>query len=219
MNKNDKINDNRYIVIEGAVGVGKTSLAKKLSEYFSAELLLEKTDDNPFLKKFYSDKNRYGFQTQTFFLLNRYRQQLELVQRNLFSTATISDYIFQKDRLFASLNLSEDEFSLYENIYNLLKPKIPMPDLVIFLQASTEGLTERVRKRGRDFEKEISYEYLDDINRAYNNFFFHYVESPLLVINTTEVDFLKDEKAMEDLVQKIYNHRVGKQYYVPAKAR
>lgn len=209
--------DNRYIVVEGPIGVGKTSLAEKLSEYFNAELALERTHENPFLNNFYKDKSRYAFQTQTFFLLNRYAQQLELVQRNLFNTATITDYIFQKDRLFASLNLSEDEFSLYKNIYNLLKPKIPVPDLVIHLQASTDVLMTRIRQRGRRFEKDIEYEYLDEINSAYNNFFFHYVESPLLVINTNDIDFVKKQSALEDLVQKIYSHRVGKQYYIPVK--
>lgn len=215
--KNNVLMDNRYIVVEGPIGVGKTSLAEKLGEYFNAELALERTHENPFLNNFYKDKSRYAFQTQTFFLLNRYAQQLELVQRNLFNTATITDYIFQKDRLFASLNLSEDEFSLYKNIYNLLKPKIPVPDLVIHLQASTDLLMTRIRQRGRRFEKDIEYEYLDEVNSAYNNFFFHYVESPLLVINTNDIDFVKEQSALEDLVQKIYSHRVGKQYYIPVK--
>lgn len=211
--------ENRYIVIEGPIGVGKTSLAEKLSESFDTELVLEKTDENPFLKNFYKDKKRYGFQTQTFFLLNRYAQQLELAQRNLFNTGTISDYFFQKDRLFASLNLNEDEFHLYENIFNLLKTKIPTPNLVIYLQASTDVLMERISKRSRDFEKDINHEYLEEINGIYNTFFFHYVESPLLVINTNSIDFIKEESALEDLIQKIYNHRIGKQYYVPLGAK
>ena len=211
--------DNRYIAIEGPIGVGKTSFAEKLGECFSAELILEKSNDNPFLKNFYADKDRYGFQTQTFFLLTRYTQQLELAQRNLFHDGTICDYVFQKDMLFASLNLNEDEFSLYENFYNLLKPKIPAPDLVIFLQAGTDVLINRIRRRARDFEKNISFEYLEEINRAYNNFFFHYVESPLLVINTSEIDFVEDKKVFDDLVQKIYHHRAGTQYYVPAGAK
>lgn len=207
--------DNRYIAVDGPIGVGKTSLAEKLGESFDAELVLERTDTNPFLKNFYEDKSRFGFQTQTFFLLNRYTQQLELSQRNLFHNGTICDYVFQKDRMFASLNLSEDEFKLYENFYNLLKPKIPTPDLVIYLQAGTDTLMNRIHKRGRGFEKNITFEYLEEINRAYNNFFFHYVESPLLVINTTDIDFVDDEKSFDDLVQKIYHHRAGTQYYVP----
>ncbi|MEE9165659.1 MAG: deoxynucleoside kinase [Nitrospinota bacterium] len=211
--------DNRYIAVEGPIGVGKTSLSEKLSECFNAELILEKSNDNPFLKNFYRDKDRYGFQTQTFFLLNRYSQLLELAQRSLFHDGTVCDYVFQKDMLFASLNLNKDEFSLYENFYNLLKPKIPAPDLVIFLQAGTDVLMNRIRKRGRDFEKNITFEYLEEVNRAYNNFFFHYLESPLLVINTADVDFVEDKKALDDLVQKIYHHRSGLQYYVPAGAK
>ena len=208
--------DNRYIAVEGPIGVGKTSLAEKLSECFNAELILEKSNDNPFLKSFYQDKERYGFQTQTFFLLNRYSQLLELAQRSLFHDGTICDYVFQKDMLFASLNLNKDEFSLYENFYNLLKPKIPAPDLVIFLQAESDVLMNRIRKRDRGFEKNITVEYLEELNRVYNNFFFHYVQSPLLVINTADIDFVEDKKAFDDLVRKIYHHRAGTQYYVPA---
>ena len=211
--------DNRYIAVEGPIGVGKTSLSEKLSECFNAELVLEKSNDNPFLKDFYRDKDRYGFQTQTFFLLNRYSQLLELAQRSLFHDGTVCDYVFQKDMLFASLNLNKDEFSLYYNFFNLLKPKIPAPDLVIFLQAGTDVLMNRIRKRGRDFEKNMSFEYLEEVNRAYNNFFFHYLESPLLVINTADIDFVDDNKAFDDLVQKIYHHRAGIQYYVPAGAK
>jgi deoxyadenosine/deoxycytidine kinase len=211
--------DNRYIAIEGPIGVGKTSLSEKLSECFNAELILEKSNNNPFLKNFYLDKDRYSFQTQTFFLLNRYSQLLELAQRSLFHNGTICDYVFQKDMLFASLNLNKDEFSLYENFYNLLKPKIPAPDLVIFLQSGTDVLMNRIRKRSRDFEKNITFDYLKEVNRAYNNFFFHYLESPLLVINTADIDFVEDKKALDDLVQKIYHHRSGLQYYVPSGAK
>ncbi len=211
--------DNRYIAIEGPIGVGKTSLSEKLSECFNAELILEKSNNNPFLKNFYLDKDRYGFQTQTFFLLNRYSQLLELAQRSLFHNGTICDYVFQKDMLFASLNLNKDEFSLYENFYNLLKPKIPAPDLVIFLQSGTDVLMNRIRKRSRDFEKNITFDYLKEVNRAYNNFFFHYLESPLLVINTADIDFVENKKALDDLVQKIYHHRSGLQYYVPSGAK
>ena len=211
--------DNRYIAIEGPIGVGKTSLSEKLSECFNAELILEKSNNNPFLKNFYLDKDRYSFQTQTFFLLNRYSQLLELAQRSLFHNGTICDYVFQKDMLFASLNLNKDEFSLYENFYDLLKPKIPAPDLVIFLQSGTDVLMNRIRKRSRDFEKNITFDYLEQVNRAYNNFFFHYLESPLLVINTADIDFVEDKKALDDLVQKIYHHRSGIQYYVPLRAK
>lgn len=211
--------NNRYIVIEGSIGVGKTSLAKRLGEHFNAELVLERTNENPFLKSFYKDKSKYGFQTQTFFLLNRYAQQIELAQQNLFNSATISDYFFQKDRLFASLVLSEDEFALYENIYNLLKARIPVPDLVIYLQANTEVLLSRIRQRGRDFEEDINYEYLDQLNRTYNNFFFHYKESPLLVVTTNNIDFIRKESALSDLIQKISRHQKGIEYYVPQESK
>ena len=211
--------ENRYIAIEGSIGVGKTSLAKILAEFFKAELILEKTNENPFLKNFYKDKSKYGFQTQTFFLLNRYAQQIELKQRNLFNTVTVSDYLFQKDRLFASLILNENEFSLYENIFNLLKERIPTPDLVIYLQASTEILMGRIRHRSRHFEKNIDFKYIDKINRAYNNFFFHYKDSPLLVISTSDIDFIKEEACLKELIQKICRHKEGKEFYVPLKSK
>lgn len=211
--------NNKYIVIEGSIGVGKTSLAKRLGEHFNAELVLERTNENPFLKSFYKDKSKYGFQTQTFFLLNRYSQQIELAQQNLFNSVTISDYFFQKDRLFASLVLNEDEFALYENIYNLLKARIPVPDLVIYLQANTDVLLSRIRQRGRDFEEDIHYEYLDQLNRTYNNFFFHYKESPLLVVTTNNIDFIRKENVLKDLIQKISRHQKGIEYYVPQESK
>jgi deoxyadenosine/deoxycytidine kinase len=213
------MSENRYIAIEGSIGVGKTSLAKILGEYLKAELILEKTNENPFLKNFYKDKSKYGFQTQTFFLLNRYAQQIELKQRNLFNTVTVSDYIFQKDKLFASMILNDNEFSLYENIFNLLKEKIPTPDLVIFLQASTEVLMSRIRHRSRHFEKDIDFEYIDKINRAYNNYFFQYEDSPLLVITTSNIDFIREKSALKDLIQKICHHKEGKEFYVPLKSK
>ena len=153
--------------------MGKTSLALKLAERFNAQVLLENIEDNPFLDKFYQNPKRYGFQIQIFFLLRRYQHSLELDQKGLFKSAIISDYLFDKDRIFAKVNLEDKEFWLYEQLFQLLKRRFPVPDLVIFLQAKTEILMERIRLRDKEYEKPISYKYLDEINQAFNDFFFH----------------------------------------------
>ncbi|MDH5457235.1 MAG: deoxynucleoside kinase, partial [Nitrospinota bacterium] len=174
----------RFIAIEGSIGAGKTTLAHRLAKQYDARLVLEVDEDNPFMDKFYEDRSSYAFQTQVFFLLNRYNQYLDLAQRDLFSSVVISDYLFHRDRIFAGLNLEGHELHLYEQLFNLIKIKIPKPDLVIFLQAETPVLHGRVEKRGRRFEQNMEYQYLEDVNRAFNNFFFYYSETPLLVINT-----------------------------------
>ncbi len=205
----------KYIVIDGPIGVGKTSLASLIAEGLDARLILERAEDNPFLSDFYRDPERYRFQTQTFFLLNRFSQQEEMLQPDLFTQVTISDYLFAKDRIFASLNLSEHELALYDQIYRMLETRIVRPDLVIFLQANTDALLRRIKQRGRHFEKDISADYIAAVNEAYNQFFFRYSDTPLLVINTSEIDFVRRKEDLDDLIKQIMGMKRGTQYYVP----
>ncbi len=205
----------RYIAIEGPIGVGKSSLARLLSKRFSANVALEASEENPFLEKFYRDSRTFAFQTQLFFLLNRYRQQTDLSQSNLFNEMTITDYIFEKDRIFAYLNLDENELELYEQVYQLLKARIHKPDLVLLLQASSEVLMRRITKRQRSIEKSISPRYVDEVNLAYNDFFFKYDDTPLLVVNTNDIDFVAHEEDLNDLIAKINTMKQGREYFVP----
>lgn len=209
--------DPKYLVIEGPIGVGKTSLVSLLSEELGGRPVLEETENNPFLLRFYHDRRRWAFQTQLFFLLSRYRQQEELAQQDLFSSVTISDAFLPKDRIFATLNLSPDELVLYDQVYGLLKTRLPKPDLVIYLHAETAVLMQRVKQRGRDYEKDLTWEYLHDLNRAYNDFFFGYTETPLLVIQTTDIDFVKSSADLADLIRQIRQMKGGVQYYVPKR--
>jgi deoxyguanosine kinase len=208
-----------YIVIEGPLGVGKTSLALKLAETLNAEALLEDAEENPFLRKFYQNPKKYSFQAQIFFLLRRYQRALDISQMDLFKRTMISDYLFDKDRIFARANLDDDEFWLYEQLFQLLRKRIKPPDLVIFLQATTDVLVERIRKRDKRYEKGISTKYLEEINRAFNDFFFHYSDSPLLVINASRIDFVNVPEDFEDLVAQIGRMRTGTQYYVPMSSK
>jgi len=205
----------RYIVTEGPVGVGKTSLTSLLAEELGARLILEQAEENPFLNDFYKDPARYRFQTQMFFLLSRFSQQQEMVQPDLFTRITISDYLFDKDRIFAYLTLDENELALYEQFYKILEPKIVQPDLVIFLQADTDTLLRRIKQRGRSFEKEIGLDYIAAVNEAYNQFFFRYTDTPLLVINTSDIDFVHRREDLDDLLKQILGMKQGTQYYVP----
>ncbi len=208
-----------HIVIEGPLGVGKTSLALMLAEKTNGEALLEETEENPFLVNFYKNPKKYAFQTQIFFLLRRYQQALEITQIDLFKRVIVSDYLFDKDRIFARANLDDNEFWLYEQLFQVLRKRIIPPDLVIFLQASTEVLMERIKTRGRRFERGINFKYLDEINQAFNNFFFHYSDSPLLVVNATEIDFVHVPADFEDLVGQIKGMKAGTQYYVPMSSK
>jgi deoxyguanosine kinase len=209
----------RYIVVEGPIGVGKTSLVDLLSERLGARKLLEVAEDNPFLPSFYKDPKRYAFQTQLWFLLNRFRQQQELAQSDLFRQTLVADYLFAKDRIFAYLTLEDHELSLYERVHALLQVRVPAPDLVIFLQASTEALLRRIAIRGKAYERDMDRKYLEDLNAAYTHFFFHYTASPLLVINTSDIDFVNRREDLEDLIQKIGETRAGMHYYVPLGSR
>jgi len=209
----------RYIVVEGPIGVGKTSLVDLLSERLGARKLLEVADDNPFLTQFYKDRRRYAFQTQLWFLLNRFRQTQELAQFDLFRQTLITDYLFAKDKIFAYLTLEDHELALYEQVHSLLQVRVPTPDLVIFLQASTETLRERIALRGKVYERDIDPQYLEDLNVAYTHFFFHYSASPLFVVNTSEIDFVNRREDFEDLIKQIVETRAGMHYYVPLGSR
>ena len=208
-----------YIVIEGPLGVGKTSLAVKLAERINGQTLLENTEDNPFLDKFYQNPKRYAFQIQIFFLLRRYQHSMEIHQKGLFKRIIVSDYLFDKDRIFARTNLEDNEFWLYEQLFQLLKKRIPPPDLVIFLQAKTEILMERIKKRDMEYERAINFKYLDEINQAFNDFFFHYSDAPMLVVNASNIDFVNIPEDFEDLVNEIKKMKSGTQYYVPLSSK
>ncbi|MBI2211358.1 MAG: deoxynucleoside kinase, partial [Deltaproteobacteria bacterium] len=201
----------KYIVVEGPIGVGKTSLAKILAAEFQARCVFEKVEDNPFLPKFYEDRETHAFQNQLFFLLSRYQQQRELSQQELFIQSTVSDYLFAKDKIFATLTLSSEELNLYQQIYQLLDTRIPKPDLVVYLQARPEVLYKRIKKRDKSYERSITPEYLEEVAQAYNRFFFHYDESPLLVVNTSEIDFVASSKDLADLIKEINNMGPGTQ--------
>lgn len=209
----------RYIAIEGVIGAGKSSLAQLLAERLNANLILEEFEENPFLQKFYDDRKRFAFQTQMFFLINRYKQQQQLKQQDLFSAITVSDYIFDKDKIFAYLNLSIDELKLYESIFPLLERDIPKPDLVIFLQSSIDRLLLNIKKRGRSFEKNLTRQYLVELSEAYNNFFFKYSNTPLLIVNTSDIDFVSNEEDFEELYSQIFRDDRGFIEYFNPKSR
>lgn len=212
------LDDIKYIAIEGVIGAGKTSLTARLSQTIGARANYEEFEKNPFLEDFYSDPDRYAFQTQLFFLMSRYKQQQELHQLDLFHGMIVSDYLFAKDRIFATLNLSDKEMKLYDGIAKIMEKDIVKPDLVIYLQASTKNLMEYIRKRNRKMEKSISEEYIQALNDLYNNFFFHYSDTPLLVINTDEIDFVHNENDYKDILYEINHHSSGTRYYIPHKS-
>ncbi len=208
-----------YIVLEGPLGVGKTTLAKMLVEKLNALAVLEDVEENPFLQHFYENQKKYAFQTQIFFLLRRYNQASQISQIDLFNRVTISDFLFDKDRMFARVNLDENEYWLYDQLFRMLKKRIIPPDLVIFLQSKTEVLMERIKKRNRKYERSVTYKYLEKINQAFNEFFFHYSDSPLLVVNASEIDFVRFPQDFEDLVERIRSMKSGTQYYVPMSSK
>jgi len=215
------MNKLQYIAIEGPIGVGKTSLARLLAEEFNHRLVLEDAENNPFLPAFYKDRSKYAFQTQVFFLLSRYQQQKEMVQQDLFQQGVVSDYIFAKDKIFASLNLSEDEMTLYDSLYNLLDARILKPDLVIFMQASKEVLKERIKKRKISHEKNINTEYLEELAQAYNRFFFTYSDTPLLVVNCSDMDFVENPEDYRNILKEIVHMKKNKldKHYVSISSK
>jgi len=206
-----------YIALEGPIGVGKTTLAQVLARELNARLLLEEGEQNPFLARFYEDPEKYAIPVQLFFLLTRYNQQRELVQRPLLEQATVADYLFAKDRIFANLNLAPDELILYDQVFKLLDSQMAKPDLVVYLLARTEVLAERLRRRNRDFERDISYQYLERVSTAYRDFFFYYDETPLLVVDTSEIDFVNNPRDLADLIREIDRAGQGVQHYVSCK--
>lgn len=205
----------RYLAIEGPIGVGKTSLVHLLGRELRARTVLEQVEENPFLPLFYRDPRRYAFQTQLFFLLARYRQLQALSQPDLFEHVVIADYIFPKDRIFAGLNLAADELALYDQVYRLLHLDLPQPDLVLYLQADPEILSERVKTRGQSYEKEMTWEYLVQVHQAYRDFFFQYTATPILIIQTGSIDFVHSRADLEDLLRQIRQMKGGIQYYTP----
>jgi deoxyadenosine/deoxycytidine kinase len=204
----------RHIAIEGPIGVGKSSLVKRLGQKFDANIVMERVD-NPFLASFYQDQQGAAFQAQLWFLLSRYREQAELAQRNLFHQLVIADYIFPKDKIFAYLNLSDSELLIYDKLYDLLEPQVPKHDLVIYLHATTDVLLKRIEGRRRDFESDVAATYIEQVNNAYRHYFFHYTQTPLLVIDTSAIDFVHETADLDDLVSKISSMDRGVQYYNP----
>ncbi|MEW6263901.1 MAG: deoxynucleoside kinase [Thermodesulfobacteriota bacterium] len=207
----------RYIAVEGPMGAGKTALARKLAESLGSRAVLEEAEANPFWPAFLRDPRKNAFQTQLFFLLSRFRQQLELVQRSLFEHGSVSDYMFEKNRIFALVHLGEDEFALYDQVFALLQDRLPQPDLVIYLAIRTEALVKRLR-RERARTDWPSPEYLSEINEAYNYFFFHYRGAPLLVVNVSDVDLIQDEEAYRHFLKEVAGHDQGVKHYVPLSA-
>ena len=205
-----------YIAIEGPIGVGKSSLARLLSKELGARLVVEEFEENPFLPEFYVDAVRYAFQTQLFFLLQRYRQQQDLRQVDMFQKLLVTDYMFVKDRLFASLNLNEKEMQLYDTVANLLERNVINPDLVIYLQADTDTLMKNIAKRGREMEKNITYEYIDALNQVYTEFFFRYQDTPLVIINTNDIDFVHNKNDLEEVISYIRQPVSGTKFFNPA---
>ena len=209
----------KYIAIEGPIGVGKTSLADILAKKLNSRLVLEGAEDNPFITDFYKDVQKHAFQTQMFFLLSRYRQQQELAQSDLFQQGIVSDYIFAKDRIFANLTLDDNELKLYEQIHSILGGRVLKPDFIIYLQASTDVLLKRINQRGRKFESQITADYLAELNQAYNYYFFHYQETPLMVVNTSEIDFVHRDADLDDLLSHMSKVTKGTVYYQPISVK
>jgi deoxyadenosine/deoxycytidine kinase len=205
----------RHLAIEGPIGVGKTSLVELLARRFRGTKILEDVD-NPFLGDFYKKKKGAAFQTQLFFLLSRYQQQQEIAQIDLFTNLVVADYHFPKDKIFACINLDDSELLIYDRLYTLLSESVRKPDLVIFLQGSIETCLKRIKKKTRTLEKAVTPEYLAQLIEAYNYYFYHYDETPLLVVDTNEIDFVNRPGDFEDLVGQIQKAKKGVQYYVPA---
>jgi deoxyadenosine/deoxycytidine kinase len=204
-----------YIAVEGPIGVGKTTLARALGGALNARVILEESEANPFLRHFYENPKRYAFQTQLFFLASRYKQQQEIYQRDLFHKVTVADYLFDKDNVFASVTLSDEELRLYHRIAALFPAGVPKPNIVVLLQASVESLMARIRKRGYDFEGPMELDYLRTVVETYNRYFFDYAAAPLLVVNTDEVNVAADPTELANLIEQLGRHAHGVQYYSP----
>ena len=197
-----------FIAIEGVIGAGKTTLANLLAERNGAQVVLEQFEENPFLPKFYEDRKRYAFQTQLAFLASRFKQQQKMTNRDLFDQFVVSDYIFEKDRIFARLNLDDDELALYDNIFGIMTGISAKPDLVIYLQSTVDRLLNNIEKRGRDYEKHITPDYLQELSSAYNQFFYHYSKAPLIIINATQIDFVNNPDHLSYIEEQIFEQPI-----------
>ena len=204
-----------YLAVEGAIGVGKTRFARLLAQRLDARLILDEPEQNPFLFDFYQDPKRFGFQTQIFFLLSRFKKQQELFSRDLFEKRVITDFFFGKDKIFASVNLEEKELSLYEKIWGIFDKEIPKPDLVIYLQASTPILLKRIQKEKSEYP--LNPDYVGILNEAYNHFFFHFSETPLLVVNTDQIDLSGDLYFLDQIIPQIEEPFEGSRFYMPTR--
>ena len=205
-----ELSDLRYIAVEGVIGVGKTSLTKRLADTLSARILLEEFEENPFLADFYKDKRAYAFQAQMFFLLSRYKQQEVVVQYDLFQQQLVADYMFNKDRIFAMQTLNEKEMSLYNMLATILEKRIVKPDLAIYLQATTDRLMSNIAKRARSYELDMPRDYIDALNIQYDDYFRNYDDTPLLIINTDNLDFVNNDNHFQKIITEIANHRTGR---------
>ena len=207
----------RFVVVEGPIGVGKTSLARRLAKTFSADLVLEQAEENPFLERFYRNPKSGAFPTQLFFLFQRARQLEELLQQDLFAATRVGDYLLDKDRLFARLTLDSEEYSLYEQVYEKLAVRTPTPDLVIYLQAPVDVLMERIARRGIRYEQQIDRSYLEELMEAYARYFHEYSASPLLIVNAAQVDFIGNDADYGLLVDQVLRTKRGRHYFNPLK--
>lgn len=208
----------RFVVVEGPIGVGKTSLARRLARSFGSELILEQADENPFLERFYRNPKSAALQTQLSFLFQRTRQLENIRQHDLFDTVRVADYLIDKDKLFGRLTLDEEEFALYEQIYERLATDMPVPDLVIYLQAPVDVLLERIARRGIKYEQQIEREYLEKLQEAYARFFHGYDASPLLIVNAAQADFVSNDQDYNQLFEQIKRTRRGRHYFNPLKS-
>ncbi|MEO0086040.1 MAG: deoxynucleoside kinase [candidate division WOR-3 bacterium] len=205
----------RYIAVEGPIGAGKTALAQLLAQRLEARLILESALENPFLERFYADMRGYAFQAQVFFLLARHKQQRELRQPDLFNANVVSDYFFEKDRIYAAYNLTDHELALYERLYQALVAEVTRPDLVVYLQAHVDVLMERIRARGQGWAVAIDHDYLAGLTDAYNHFFLRYDATPLLIVNTERLDIVTNRTEFEELFRAIETTRTGRRFYSP----
>ena len=205
----------KYIVVEGPIGVGKTTLAKRLAESYDSELMLEEAEKNPFLENFYKDMQQSALPTQLFFLLQRAKQIQDIRQSDMFAPTRIADFLLEKDRLFASITLDDDELRLYEQVYDTLTLDAPLPDLVIYLQAPLEILLQRISLRGRDMEDHLQSDYMQQLIDAYTRFFYYYNATPLLIVNAEQIDLVNNEKDYQQLLHRVREMDSGRYYYNP----
>jgi deoxyguanosine kinase len=205
----------RFIAVEGPIGVGKTTLAKRLATSFNCEAFLEKADENPFLERFYQDRQSGALPAQLYFLFQRTKQIQEIRQGDMFQQVRVSDFLVEKDQVFAQVTLDDEELKLYQTVYQQLTIDAPRPDLVIYLQASTDVLLDRVQRRGIQAEKSIDADYLSQLNDAYTRFFYYYDDAPLLIVNATDIDLANSEQDYQNLVEYLLNIKSGRHYYNP----